>query len=97
MHALRIGLVLIAALVVGTGPAPVSTTLAQSSSDRYPAPTPAPQPQPGAQVPPARACQTQWGVCQIPCCVPPGTPCSCTGASNTLLPGYAVQYFRPQQ
>ena len=58
-------------------------------------PPPPPQPSDPLDAPPARGCQTQWGVCPLACCVQPGTPCYCLTPDNVQVPGYAVQYYRP--
>ena len=60
-------------------------------------PTPSQPPVQQLDSRPALGCQTQWGICRVACCIPPGTPCYCQGPNNTALPGYAVQFFNPTQ
>ena len=73
-------------------------TLSPEQRDAPPARQPAaprdPQPAPVA---PARGCQTERGVCQLECCVAPGTPCRCLDANGNVVSGYAVEFFRPSR
>jgi hypothetical protein len=91
----RMSLTRIAVLLAGSIATASAQPQSQEPRDAPPATSPPPsrdaQPAPVA---PARGCQTQWGVCQIACCVAPGTPCRCRDANGNVVSGYAVDFYR---
>jgi hypothetical protein len=94
----RLGLAAVLSVIVVLA-APASAQLPRLGQPPPPPNPPyEPKPRPPSQLfvaPPAEACQTQWGICRVACCIAPGTPCYCQGPENTALPGYAVELFRP--